>query len=295
MPIIFPADFPIPKTLLDVEILMRTHAAVDVNINTVRIGILNLMPNKQQTAMQLAKVLGWGGTHVEIVLIKLQSHVSKTTCENHIHQFYRTIEHTGPLDGIIITGAPVEHLEYDEVSYWAELQEIMAWAAEADCPTIGICWGAMALAKFHHNIEKHALSKKAFGCFAHWKNRPDSAYMREISDPCLVPISRRSALDKSEIDRCPALETLLTGTVGGPAIIQDKSNNALLVLNHFEYDDDTLELEYNRDITNGYNIEIPVNYFPGNNPRCRPINKWRPEGQRLFGNWLSEICFAKLR
>jgi homoserine O-succinyltransferase/O-acetyltransferase len=151
----------------------------------------------------------------------------------------------------------------------------------------------MALAKHHHDIDKRQLENKAFGCYPHRKNRPDSPFLLGFSGECLVPISRLSSIDQTEIDARPGLRTLVTGAAGGPAIVQDIDHSALYVLNHFEYDSDTLQQEYQRDSSAGVNAKLPVNYFPEDNPAFVPMNKWRSDGQMLFSNWLAEISAQK--
>ena len=192
-------------------------------------------------------------------------------------------------DGLIVTGAPIEHLEFTDVTYWDEICEVFDWTATNVHSTFGVCWGGMAMINYWHGIKKHILSEKAFGCFYHRNLYPASPYLRGFSDECVIPVSRWTEMRQKEIDEAGTLRTLLGSTEVGPCLIEDLSRNALYIFNHFEYDSGTLAEEFARDTEKNVQIEFPRNYFPNDDPLQTPNNRWRSHGHLLYGNWINEI------
>jgi homoserine O-succinyltransferase len=207
--------------------------------------------------------------------------------------FYRTfaeVEAGGEkFDGLIITGAPIEHLPFAEVTYWDELRRVFDWTQSHVHATFGVCWGGMAMAWHFHGLPKHMLPAKAFGCFRHRAVLPASPYLRGLSDEFVIPVSRWTEVRKAEVDALPALRTLVASDEVGPCLIEDAGHRALYIFNHFEYDSDTLKQEYDRDVAAGAPINVPVNYYPEDDPARTPTNRWRSHGHLLYGNWINEI------
>jgi len=210
-----------------------------------------------------------------------------------MEEFYRPFNEVAAsgekFDGLIITGAPIEHLPFSEVTYWDELQQVFAWTQTNVHSTFGVCWGGMAMINHFHGVDKHMLEHKAFGCFRHQNLAPASPYLRGFSDDCVIPVSRWTEMRQSEIDAVPGLITLLGSDEVGPCLVQDTDHRALYIFNHFEYDSDTLKQEYDRDIAAGNHLNVPINYYPDDDPSQRPQNRWRSHAHLLYGNWINEI------
>jgi len=193
-------------------------------------------------------------------------------------------------DGLLITGAPIEHLPFEDVTYWEELREIMAWTQTHVHSTFAICWGAMAMLKEFHGVDKHMLDEKAFGCFPQHNMEPSSPYLRGFSDECLIPVSRWTEVKQDEVEAAGnGLKTLLGSPDTGPCLIEDLKHRALYIFNHFEYDSGTLKQEYDRDVDAGAPINVPINYYPDDDPQQTPTNRWRSHAHLLYGNWINEI------
>jgi homoserine O-succinyltransferase len=190
---------------------------------------------------------------------------------------------------LIITGAPIEHLEFEDVTYWPELTQIMDWTQTNVHSTFGVCWGGMAMINHFHDVPKHILQSKIFGCYRHRNMDPASPYLRGFSDDFVIPVSRWTEMRQSEIDSKTGLKTLLGSDVAGPCLVEDPSHRALYIFNHFEYDSDTLKQEYDRDVASGTPIDVPVNYYPDDDPSRAPMNRWRSHAHLLYGNWINEI------
>ncbi len=271
--------------------VMSQHHADKQDIRPLRIGLLNLMPKKIQTETQFARLIGAVPLQIELVLIRMSEHQSKNTPADHMESFYQSFQDIKHMkfDGLIITGAPIEHLEFEDVTYWDELKEVMDWTQTNVHSTFGVCWGAMALAYHFHGIKKHLLDQKAFGCFKHQNLHQSSPYLRGFSDECVIPVSRWTEMHQNEFDQVPNARTLLGSDEVGPALVEDPDRRALYIFNHFEYDSGTLKQEYDRDIANGTPINIPCNYYPDDDPSRPPINRWRSHAHLLYGNWISEI------
>ncbi|MCJ1899678.1 homoserine O-succinyltransferase [Paracoccus versutus] len=294
MPITLPNDLPAYDILSNEGVMvMSPGRAATQDIRPLRIGLLNLMPKKIQTENQFARLIGATPLQIEFQLIRMSDHESRNTAADHLQSFYRRfceIEETGEkFDGLIITGAPIEHLPFEAVTYWDELTRVFDWTQSHVHSTFGVCWGGMAMAWYFHRLEKHMLDRKAFGCFRHRNLAPSSPYLRGFSDDVLVPVSRWTEVRQDEVDAIPALKTLIASDQVGPCLLQDPGHRALYVFNHFEYDSTTLKDEYDRDAASGKPIEVPVNYYPDDDPSRTPTNRWRSHAHLLYGNWVNEI------
>ncbi|GAB4275585.1 MAG: homoserine O-succinyltransferase [Pararhodobacter sp.] len=294
MPITLPATLPAYDVLSreGVMVMSDTRAAKQ-DIRPIKIALLNLMPKKIQTENQFARLIGATPLQIDFRLIRMSEHQTKNTAAEHMEAFYKPFqeirENGEKFDGLIITGAPVEHLPFEEVTYWDELRQVFDWTQTHVHSTFGVCWGGMAMIHHFHGVQKHLLDHKAFGCFRHRNLAPASPYLRGFSDDVLIPVSRWTEIRQSEIDAIPGLQTLLGSTEVGPCLVEDAGHRALYIFNHFEYDTGTLKEEYDRDIEAGKPIAVPVNYFPGDDPTQRPTNRWRSHAHLLYGNWINEI------
>jgi homoserine O-succinyltransferase len=294
MPITLPENLPAYDVLSREGVMvMSPDRAAHQDIRPLRIGLLNLMPKKIQTENQFARLIGATPLQIDLSLIRMSEHQTKTTAAEHMAEFYRPFQEVKneKFDGLIITGAPIEHLDYEQVTYWDELCEVMDWTQTNVQATLGVCWGGMAMAYHFHGVPKHMLTAKAFGCTRHQNLAPSSPYLRGFSDEFVMPVSRWTELRQSDLDAA-GLGTLLTSAETGPCLIDDPAHRALYIMNHLEYDSDTLKQEYDRDIANGTPINVPENYYPGNNPANAPLNRWRSHAHLLYGNWINEIYQA---
>ncbi|MBF9029728.1 homoserine O-succinyltransferase [Rhodobacterales bacterium HKCCE3408] len=294
MPITLPENLPAFGQLeAEGVMVMGEMRASRQDIRPLRIGLLNLMPKKIQTETQFARLIGATPLQIDFQLIRMSEHQSKNTAAEHMEAFYRPfaeVAETGEkFDGLIITGAPIEHLPFEEVTYWDELTQVFEWTQGHVQSTFGVCWGGMAMINHFHGVPKHMLPGKAFGCFRHQNLAPASPYLRGFSDDVLIPVSRWTEMRQHEIDAVPGLITLIASDEVGPALVQDPDHRALYVFNHFEYDSFTLKEEYDRDVAGGSPIAVPVNYYPENDPTRRPMNRWRSHAHLLYGNWINEI------
>lgn len=292
MPIKIPSALPAYDVLTreGVMVLDDDQAALQ-DIRPLRIGLLNLMPKKIQTETQFARLIGATPLQIELSLIRMSEHKTKNTASEHMASFYRPFQEVRAekFDGLIITGAPIEHLAFEDVTYWDELREVMDWTQTHVHSTFGVCWGGMAMINHFHGVDKHMLDAKAFGCFRHQNLAPSSPYLRGFSDDCVIPVSRWTEMRQSEIDTASGLKTLLGSDDVGPCLVEDSAHRALYIFNHFEYDRDTLKQEYDRDIQENSAISLPKNYYPENDPRRMPLNRWRSHAHLLYGNWINEI------
>lgn len=292
MPIKLPENLPAFDVLKREGVMVKSEVeAARQDIRPLRIGLLNLMPKKIQTEIQFARLIGATPLQIDLKLIRMTSHETRNTAAEHMEEFYRPFADVREekYDGLIVTGAPIEHLPFQEVDYWEELVEVMNWTQTNVHFTFGVCWGGMAMAYHFHGIAKHMLPSKAFGCFRHRNIDPASPYLRGFSDDCVVPVSRWTELRQDEIDEVPDLRTLLGSGEVGPCLIHDSSRRALYIMNHFEYDSGTLKEEYDRDVAKRVEIDVPKDYFPDDNPSLPPQNRWRSHGHLLYGNWINEI------
>ncbi len=274
--------------------VMGRSAAESQDIRPLKIGLLNLMPKKIQTETQFARLIGASPLQTEFSLIRMSEHETKNTAAEHMAEFYQPFRDVRDqkFDGLIITGAPIEHLDFEDVTYWPELCEIFEWTQTNVHSTFGICWGGMAMINYFHGVKKHMLPAKQFGCYRHRNLQSDSPYLRGFSDDLVMPVSRWTEMRRPEIEAA-GLPVLLDSPEVGPALVEDSAHRALYIFNHLEYDRTTLAEEYQRDLGNvqvdGASIALPVNYFPHDDPSQKPLNRWRSHAHLLFGNWISEI------
>ena len=292
MPIKIPKNLPAYKALKDEGVMVLSEAAATrQDIRPLQIGLLNLMPTKIQTETQFARLIGATPLQIELTLIRMSEHHSKNTSPVHMEEFYQPVSKilSKKFDGLIITGAPIEHLPFKDVTYWTELCKVFEWTQTNVYATFGVCWGGMAMINYFHDIKKHLLDKKKFGCFWQQNLEKNSPFLRGFSDECLIPISRWTEVKQDEIDRNIHLKTLLGSPDTGPCLVEDYKHRAIYIFNHFEYDSDTLKQEYERDKSNSLEARIPKNYFTGDNPELAPSNRWRSHAHLLYGNWINEI------
>jgi homoserine O-succinyltransferase len=294
MPITLPATLPAYDVLRNEGVMVMTpDRAAQQDIRPLRIGLLNLMPKKIQTETQFARLIGATPLQINFHLIRMSEHQTRNTAAEHMETFYRPfaeVEASGDkFDGLIITGAPIEHLAFEDVTYWDELRRVMDWTQTHVHSTFGVCWGGMAMIYHFHGVQKHMLNAKAFGCFRHQNLNPTSPYLRGFSDDFVIPVSRWTEVRQSEIAAAPGLRTLLGSEEVGPCLVEDACHRALYIFNHFEYDSDTLKQEYDRDVAADTPINVPLNYYPDDNPANPPKNRWRSHAHLLYGNWLNEI------
>jgi homoserine O-succinyltransferase len=292
MPIKIPATLPAFDVLRHEGVMvMSEETAQRQDIRPLQIGLVNLMPKKVQTETQFARLIGGTPLQIELTLIRMSEHQSKNTSAAHLEAFYRPFREAKArqFDGLIITGAPIEHLEFESVSYWDELRELFDWTQTNVHSTMGICWGGMALMHHFHGLPKHALPAKAFGCYEHFAAEPCSPLLQGFSDAFDVPVSRWTEVRTEDVALAPALRVLIQSDEVGPCLIEDREHRAYAMINHLEYDATTLKEEYDRDLAAGGEIALPVNYFPDDDPLQPPPNRWRSHGALLYGNWINEI------
>jgi homoserine O-succinyltransferase/O-acetyltransferase len=292
MPITLPETLPAYDVLKGEGVMvMSPERAARQDIRPLKIGLLNLMPKKIQTENQFARLIGATPLQIDFQLIRMSEHQTKNTAAEHMEAFYRPFHEVRDekFDGLIITGAPIEHLPFDQVTYWKELVQVFEWTQTNVQSTLGVCWGGMAMINHFHGVQKHMLDHKAFGCFRHRNLAPTSPYLRGFSDDFVIPVSRWTEMRQAEIDQTPGLRTLLGSDEVGPCLVEDQAHRAIYIFNHFEYDSDTLKQEYDRDIASGTKINVPLNYYTDDNPLLPPLNRWRSHAHLLYGNWINEI------
>jgi homoserine O-succinyltransferase len=294
MPIKIPENLPAYDVLTREGVMVVSEdQASRQDIRPLRIGLLNLMPKKIQTENQFARLIGATPLQIELSLIRMTEHRTRNTAADHMKSFYRPfadVENSGEkFDGLVITGAPIEHLDFQDVTYWDELCRVFDWTQTHVQSTFGVCWGGMAMINHLHGVKKHMLDQKAFGCFRHRNMEPASPFLRGFSDDCVIPVSRWTEMRKSEIQDHPDLKILLHSDEVGPCLVEDKAHRALYIFNHLEYDSDTLKQEFDRDVANDTPVNVPCNYYPEDDPSRLPQNRWRSHAHLLYGNWINEI------
>ncbi len=292
MPIKIHDDLP-ARAQLEAEgvMVMDETTAIRQDIRPMRIGLLNLMPNKIRTETQFARLLGATPLQVELSLVKITHHVARNTPSDHIISFYRPWEEVKEerFDGFIITGAPIEKLEFEDVTYWDEMRRIFDWTQTNVHGCLNICWGAQAAVHHFHGMPKYDLAKKAFGVFRHRSLDSASRYLRGFSDNFVIPVSRWTEVRKEDIPPESGMEVLVESDETGLCLLDDPKCRSLHMFNHIEYDSLSLGEEYFRDVDAGTPIEVPHNYFPNDDPAQPPENRWRSQAHLLFGNWINEI------
>lgn len=292
MPIKIPDNLP-ARSILEAEgvMVMLEADAVRQDIRPMRIGLLNLMPNKIKTETQFARLLGASPLQVELTLIKMTNHVPRTTSSDHIISFYRDWEdvRAEKFDGFIITGAPVETIPFAKVTYWDELRRVFDWTQTNVHGCFNICWGAQAAVHHFHGMTKHRLAQKLFGVYRHRLLEPASPYLRGFSDDFSIPVSRWTEVRREEIPPDSGMKVLMESDEAGLCLLDDPVHRSLHMFNHIEYDTRSLAEEYFRDLGTKRPVAIPHNYFPQDNPRHQPQNRWRSHAHLLFGNWINQI------
>jgi len=294
MPLNIPDQLPAVEILQEENIfVMRETAAIHQDIRPLRIVILNLMPVKTTTETHILRLLSNSPLQIEITLLHTHDHISKHTSIEHLKSFYKTFKqiHHNKFDGMIITGAPIEHLDFEEVDYWEELKEIMDWAKHHVTSTMFICWGAQAGLYHYYNIPKYPLPKKMFGVFTHQINNPKIPLVRGFDEEFLAPHSRHTEVRKSDIKKISELVMVSESAEAGVYMVMTKGGRQIFVTGHSEYDPDTLKDEYIRDLKKGLPIDLPVNYFPDNNPAKPPIARWKSHANLMYYNWLNYYVY----
>lgn len=292
MPIKIPDQLPAREVLEKEGVsIMDEQTALRQDIRPLQIGLLNLMPNKVRTETQIARLIGASPLQVELTLVRIGTHKAKNTSEDHLIAFYQTWEEVKDrkFDGFIITGAPVELLPFEDVTYWDELKQIMDWTTTNVHSPFFICWGAMAAAWHFHRVPKHTLEEKAFGVYRHNNNSPASPYLAGFSDDFAIPVSRWTEVRASDIPEGSGLELLMESEETGPSLLSEEAGNRLYMFNHIEYDSTSLKEEYDRDVAAGVTIEVPHEYYPDDDPQRKPLNRWRSHAHLLFGNWINRV------
>ena len=294
MPIKIPDNLPAVKTLASENIFVMTNRrAISQDIRPLKILLLNLMPNKIETETQLSRLLGNSPLQVDLTLIHTKSHLSKNTSAEHLINFYKTFDDVKNerFDGMIITGAPVEQMKFEDVEYYPELCEIMEWTKSHVHSTFHICWGAQAGLYYHYGIKKYPVENKIFGVFKHKVTYKNSILFRGFDDSFMVPQSRHTTVKKEEIKAVKELKILAESDETGVYAVSSKNGKQIFITGHSEYDANTLKNEYFRDLNANKPIEIPKNYFPGNNPQNEPEVTWRAHANLLYSNWLNYFVY----
>lgn len=292
MPIKIPDNLP-ARSVLEAEgvMVMAEAEAVRQDIRPMRIALLNLMPNKIKTETQFARLLGASPLQVELTLVKITNHVPRNTPTEHMISFYRDWQdiRAEKFDGFIVTGAPVETMPFEEVSYWDELRRIFDWTQTNVHGTFNICWAAQAAVHHFHGMNKYALAQKRFGVYRHSNLYPASPYLRGFSDDFSIPVSRWTEVKREDIPAGRGLRVLMDSDEAGLCLLDDPRHRHLHMFNHIEYDTESLAEEYFRDVAAHKPIALPGNYFPHDDPQEKPLNHWRSHAHLLFGNWINQI------
>ncbi len=296
MPIKIPTDLPAIKTLNSENIFVMTELrAATQEIRPLHILLLNLMPKKIETETQFARLLGNTPLQIELELIAMKSHISKNTSESHLSAFYKTFDEVRDrkFDGMIITGAPVEQMPFEEVDYWDELCEIMEWSSTHVYSTLHICWGAQAGLYYHYGVPKVDLPEKLFGIYPHMVDRKRSMLFRGFDDTFMVPQSRHTTVLREDIEAVPELKILASSPEAGIFAVSTKHGRQIFITGHTEYDADTLYNEYKRDLDEGLPIHMPVNYFPNDKVTKNIPVTWRSSANLLFSNWINYFVYQE--
>lgn len=294
MPIRIPDALPATETLEGENIFVMTeYRAIHQDIRPLHVLILNLMPTKIATETQIMRKLSNTPLQIEVELMRTKSHEATHVAASHLETFYRTFDEVREhhYDGLIITGAPVEQMPFEEVDYWPELCDIMEWSTTHVHSTLHICWGAQAGLYYHYGINKRDLPAKASGVFEHRLVKPSSPLVRGLDDRFFAVHSRNTDVAREDVEAVPELEVIAVSDEVGLYIVKSTDSRRFFVFGHPEYDADTLKLEYERDLKRGIDPEIPVNYFPNDDPTREPLNTWRAQAQLLYTNWLNYYVY----
>ena len=294
MPIQIPNDLPAAEVLQNENIfVMKQTRAETQHIRPLEIVLLNLMPTKIVTETQLSRMLGNTPLQVHLELMMLSTHKAKNTPEEHLLAFYKTFDELKDqkFDGMVITGAPVENMPFEQVNYWKELTEIMEWSKDHVHSTFHICWGAQAGLYYHYGIQKYPLPDKMFGVFKHKADYKHAILLRGFDDEFWAPHSRHTTIRREDIEATPGLKILASSEEAGVYIVMNKEGRQIFVTGHSEYDPDTLEREYLRDKYQGLPIQVPKNYYPNDDDSQAPVVRWRGHGNLLYSNWLNYFVY----
>ncbi len=294
MPIKIPMALPAAEALIKENIFVMDEArAIKQDIRPLKIAIMNLMPTKIVTETQFLRLLSNTPLQIDITLLNTASHVSKNTSEEHLTTFYKTFEEVKheKFDGLIITGAPVESMEFTDVDYWDELCEVVEWSHRNVYSTMYVCWGAFAGLYINHGINKQALEKKISGVFRHKNLMPEYPLMRGFNKEFSAPHSRYSGVLRSDVEKCEDLLILAESQEAGIYLIANKNGREFFVTGHAEYDHDTLKNEYERDVLKGISPEVPKHYFPDDDPAKEPVSTWKAHAHLLYANWLNYYVY----
>lgn len=294
MPIRTQSDLPAKEILENENIfVMDEFRAINQEIRPLQIVILNLMPIKQDTELQLLRALSNTPLQIDITFLNMKSHISQNTSANHLNRFYESFDDIRwkKYDGLIITGAPVEHMEYEEVDYWQELCEVMEWSKTNVTSTFHICWGAQAGLYYHYGLQKHILPQKVFGVFEHKVMNRKIPIVRGFDDYFMAPHSRHTEVRSEDIHACKELTVLAESDEVGVYLVMAGEGKQFFVMGHSEYDRLTLQEEYFRDLKKGMDIQVPKNYFPDDDPTKKPHLQWRSHSNNLYSNWLNYYVY----
>ncbi len=296
MPIVIPGSLPAFETLSEENIfIINEERSIHQDIRPLEIAIVNLMPTKIETETQLLRLLGNSPLQVNITLLKTNSYVSKNTSEDHLSSFYNVFDDIKDkrFDGMIITGAPIETLQFEDVDYWNELEKIMEFSKTNVTSTFHICWGAQAGLYYHYGINKYPLKKKMFGIYKHTLNNPKNKLFRGFDEVYNAPHSRYTEIKKEDIDKVDDLEILSESEEAGVYVVASKNVKQIFVTGHSEYDKNTLKKEYTRDKEKGLEIGVPINYFKNDDPNLEPIVTWKSHAHLIFSNWLNYCVYQE--
>ncbi|WP_025786255.1 homoserine O-succinyltransferase [Sporosarcina sp. D27] len=296
MPITIPKALPAGELLKQEKIfVMDEERATSQDIRPLRILVVNLMPQKEKTELQLLRLLGNTPLQVDVTFLHTETYVSKNVSKNHLDTFYKTFPQVKDekFDGMIVTGAPVEQMEFEQVEYWGEMQEILDWASANVTSSMHICWGAQAALYHYYGVNKHQLPSKCFGIFEHLVTNPTVNLARGFNDLFPAPHSRHTGVSQDDIEQHNSLNLLAYSEEVGPFIVISNDSKNIMITGHLEYDAGTLQEEYERDVAKGLEIDIPKNYFPNDNSSSNPLNTWRSHTHLLFSNWLNYYVYQQ--
>lgn len=288
MPIYTKAGLPVNNILRKEKIQILEELEGEKE-DILQIAILNLMPLKEDTELQLLRKLSTSGRNIKITFVNVTSYISKTTAPEHMERFYSNFEEIKDrnFDGLIITGAPVEQMKFEDVTYWRELEKIMKWSESHTKSTLHICWGAQAGLYYHYGINKHLIDNKMFGVFEHKIDDKNSKIMIGFNDNFKAPHSRHTTVYKNDIERNPELKVVAESEEAGVFIVENKAKRQLFITGHLEYAPDTLGNEYKRDLAKGLNIQKPKHYYLNDDPMKTPIYSWKQNGDKIYSNWVN--------
>lgn len=264
-------------------------------LRPLRVALVNLMPNKEATELQFARLLAHAPFPVHVTLVRPHNHTSRSTSQQHLQRHYRTIPEIldEPFDGLIVSGAPVEHLDFEDVDYWREIEMLLDWADTHVTRSLFVCWAAQAALYHRHGIEKMPLKRKAFGVFEQSVTGPERAPVWGLGLSFATPVSRHTTVREDEIARHARLQTLATSRQSGPCLVEEEARGALMMFNHLEYDTMTLDGEFHRDRSRCHDVAVPAQYYPSDDPKRLPVNRWAPAAQRFFSNWVVDMVEGK--